>query len=103
MIKGTGLILKELDVHHPAARLIVNAFKIQELEIEDSNNYLSLFLEKFFFKQKDESKGSSSKGYFEWICSCFEKSIGQGLLQVNRHIKKVEKLKDKIEISLNSY
>ena len=41
LTKDTGVILKELDVHHPAARLIVNAVKMQELEIGDSTNYVS--------------------------------------------------------------
>jgi T-complex protein 1 subunit theta len=39
LTKDTGVILRELDVHHPAAKLIVNAIKMQELEIGDHTNF----------------------------------------------------------------
>lgn len=43
MTKDTGLMCKELDIHHPAARLVTNASRTQELEMGDATNLVLSF------------------------------------------------------------
>jgi len=38
LTKDSGVMMKELDVNHPAARLIVNAIKMQQEEQGDNTN-----------------------------------------------------------------
>lgn len=43
LTKDSGVMCRELDVNHPAVRLVVNASKIQEAECGDNTNYVITF------------------------------------------------------------
>jgi T-complex protein 1 subunit theta len=43
LTKDTGVMCKELDINHPAAKLIVNASKMQENEQGDNTNFVLTF------------------------------------------------------------
>ena len=43
LTKDTAVMCKELDVNHPAARLVINASKLQESEQGDNTNFVITF------------------------------------------------------------
>jgi chaperonin GroEL (HSP60 family) len=40
LTKDSGVMLRELDINHPAARLIVNASNQQDMEMGDNTNFV---------------------------------------------------------------
>lgn len=98
LTKDTGVILKELDVHHPAARLIVNAVKMQEQEIGDNTNYVSTIAGEMLLQAEALiKKGLHPSEILSGYELAWKKALT--LLQENPNMKKVENLKDKNEIS----
>jgi len=98
LTKDTGVVLKELDVHHPAAKLIVNAVKMQEQEVGDNTNYVSTIAGELLNQAEALiKKGLHPSEILNGFELAWKKSLQ--LLQENSNLRRVENLRDKNEIS----
>jgi T-complex protein 1 subunit theta len=98
LTKDSGVILRELDVNHPAAKLVVNAVKMQEQEVGDNTNYVSTIAGELL----NQAEALIKKGLHpSEILSGYELAWKRSLqlLQENSNLRKVENLRDKNEIS----
>ena len=98
LTKDTAVIMKEMDIHHPAAKLIVNAVKMQDLEIGDGTNYVSTIAGELLSQAEALiKKGLHTSEILEGYELAWKKSLK--LLQEHPNIKKIENLSDQAEIS----
>jgi T-complex protein 1 subunit theta len=98
LTKDTSTVLKELDIHHPAAKLIVNSVKMQELEIGDNTNYVATLAGELLKMAESLIKSGLNNND---IIKGFELGTAKAisLLTENPNLKTVTNLKDQTEIS----
>lgn len=99
LTKDTGVVLKELDVHHPAAKLLVNAVARQENEMGDNTNYCATIAGELL----SQAEGLIKSGLHPSdILSGYElawKRVLEILTDSNQYCRKLENLKDITEVT----